>query len=354
MSRARGASERRGIGQGTGWYRSVAQPLLFSIPPEAAHRLAQGLLRLPLPWERLGGADRDPALRLSLAGIPLANPIGLAAGFDKTGRHVDALGRLGFGYVVCGTFTRRPRRGNAKPRIVRYPERASMVNAMGLPNPGAEAASRALSRTAARGPRVASIADQDLPDVLEAHAVLEPHVDAIELNASCPNVAWGRDRDNEAHLATLLRELAGRRARPLFVKLPPFRTEVEREVVLALAAIAREQGADALTISNTLPVRDARVSIGGGGLSGRALLDVTLACVRAVRGAMGPEMPVNASGGISTPADALAAIEAGATTVQVYTGLVFRGPGVVGELTAGLAGALRSRRIDLATLVGTT
>jgi len=353
MGRARWSSERRGTGRGSGWYRSVARPLLFSIPPEAAHRLAQGLLGLPLPWERLGGADRDPALRLSLAGIPLANPVGLAAGFDKTGRHVDALGRLGFGYVVCGTFTRRPRGGNPKPRIVRYPERASMVNAMGLPNPGARAASRALGRTAPRGPRVASIADQDVPDVLEAHAVLEPLVDAIELNASCPNVAWGRDRDNEAHLSNLLRELASRRARPLFVKLPPFRTAVERGVVLALAEIAREHGADALTISNTLPVRDARVSIGRGGLSGRELLDVTLACVHAVRGAMGPGIPVNASGGISTPADALAAIEAGATTVQVFTGLVFRGPGVVGELTAGLAGALRSRRIDLAALVGT-
>ena len=352
MGRARGSSERRGTGRGTGWYLSVARPLLFSIPPEAAHRLAQGLLGLPLPWERLGGADRDPALRLSLAGIPLANPVGLAAGFDKTGRHVDALGRLGFGYVVCGTFTLRPRGGNPKPRIVRYPERASMVNAMGLPNPSALAASRALRRTAPRCPRVASVADQDVPDVLEAHAVLEPFVDAIELNASCPNVAWGRDRDNEAHLSNLLHELAGRRARPLFVKLPPFRTAVERGVVLALAEIARERGADALTISNTLPVRDARLSIGRGGLSGRELLEVTLACVHAVRRAMGPGMPLNACGGISTPADALAAIEAGATTVQVYTGLVFRGPGVVGELTAGLAGALRSRRIDLEALVG--
>src|SRR4029453_9952443 len=203
MGRARGSSESRGTGRGTSWYGSVARPILFSIPPEAAHRLAQGLLSLPLPWERLGGADRDPALPLSpagvplptpggparggaLAGTPLANPVGLAAGFDKTGRHVDALGRLGFGYVVCGTFTRRPRRGNAKPRIVRYPERGSMVNPMGLPNPGAEAAARALGRTTPRGPRVASIADQDLPDVLETHAVLEPFVDAIELNASCP------------------------------------------------------------------------------------------------------------------------------------------------------------------------
>src|SRR5918994_6523625 len=211
MGRARGRRKSRGPGQERGWYRSVARPLLFSLPPEASHRLAQGLLGLPLPWERLGGAERDPALRLSLAGIPLANPVGLAAGFDKTGRHLDALGRLGFGYVVCGTFTRYPRRGNARPRIARYPDRASMVNAMGLPNPGAEAASRALGRTAPRGPRVASIADQDLPDVLETHAVLEPFVDAIELNASCPNVSWGRDHDNDAHLANLLRALAGRR-----------------------------------------------------------------------------------------------------------------------------------------------
>ena len=252
-----------GQGKDMDWYRSVARPMLFAIPPEAAHRVAQRLLGLPLPWERLGGADRDPALGVTLADIPLANPVALAAGFDKTGRHVDALGRLGFGYVVCGTFTRRPRRGNRKPRIVRYPARASMVNAMGLPNPGAEAAARSLGRSPRTGARLASIADQDLPDVLETHAVLEPHVDAIELNASCPNVAWGRDRDNEAHLVKLLRELGRRRSRPLFVKLPPFRADVEREVVLALAAIAQEEGTDALTVSNTVPVLESRLSAVG-------------------------------------------------------------------------------------------
>jgi dihydroorotate dehydrogenase len=317
-----------GQGKDMDWYRSVARPILFAIPPEAAHRVAQRLLGLPLPWERLGGADRDPALGVTLAGIPLANPVALAAGFDKTGRHVDVLGRLGFGYVVCGTFTRRPRRGNRKPRIVRYPERASMVNAMGLPNPGAEAAARSLGRSSRTGPRLASI-------------------------ASCPNVAWGRDRDNEAHLVKLVRELGGRRSRPLFVKLPPFRTDVEREVVLALAAIAQEEGADALTVSNTVPVLESRLSAGTGGLSGRALLDGTVTNVREVRRATGGAMPVNASGGISTAEQALAAIEAGASTVQVYTGLVFRGPAIVGELTRGLGGALRSRRIDLAELVGT-
>jgi dihydroorotate dehydrogenase len=335
-----------------GWYRSVARPLLFALPPEAAHRVAQALLGLPLPWERLGGAERDPALRVSLAGLDLPNPVALAAGFDKTGRHMDSLGRLGFGYVVCGTFTRGPRAGNPKPRIARYAGRSSMANAMGLPNPGAEAAAATLARVRRTGPRVASIADQGPTDVIETHAQLEPHVDAIELNASCPNVSWGRDRDNEAHLATLLRELGTRRSTPLFVKLPPFRTDVERGVVLALVEIAAEGGADALTISNTMPVRDRRLSVGAGGLSGRALLDGTVANLREIRRATGGATPLNASGGIITAQDALRCVEAGATTVQVYTGLIFEGPGVVGAITGGLADALRSRRADLATLVG--
>ena len=333
-------------------YRSVARPLLFALPPEASHRRAGWLLELPLPWERLGGGEPDPSLEVSLAGLRLSNPVALAAGFDKSGRHVDALGRLGFGYVVCGTFTRRPRAGHPKPRIVRYPRRLSMANAMGLPNPGAETAAATLARVRRTGPRVASIADQDLTDVLETHALLEPHVDAIELNASCPNVSWGRDRDNEAHLTSLLRELGTRRSTPLFVKLPPFRTGVERDVVLALADIAQWTGAEGLTVSNTLPVGDRRLSVGAGGLSGRALLDGTVANLRDVRTATGGALPLNASGGISTAADALACIEAGATTVQVYTGLVFEGPGIVGELTRGLSDALRSRRADLAALVG--
>jgi dihydroorotate dehydrogenase len=334
------------------WYRSVARPLLFALPPEASHRLALGLLGLPLPWGRIGRAERDPSLAVSLAGVRLANPVALAAGFDKTGRRVDALGRLGFGYVVCGTFTRRPRAGHRKPRIVRYPRRMSMANAMGLPNPGAEAAAAALGRARRTGPRVASIADQEMTDVLETHAFLEPHVDAIELNASCPNVSWGRDRDNEAHLASLLRELGRRRSIPLFVKLPPFRTDVERDVVLALANIAQEAGAEALTVSNTMPVGERRLSPRAGGLSGRALLVGTVANLRQVRSATGGALPLNASGGIFTADDALACIEAGATTVQVYTGLVFEGPGIVGELTRGLATALRSRRAALSALIG--
>lgn len=334
------------------WYRSFARPLFFALPPETAHRIAHRLLGLPLPWERLGGAVRDPALEVRLAGIGLANPIGLAAGFDKRGSRTDALGRLGFGYVVAGTFTRRPRAGNPRPRIVRYRRRASMTNAMGLPNPGAEAAARILAARLRTGPRVASIADEDPIDVLETHALLEPYVDALELNASCPNVSWGRDRDNEEHLTTLLRELRLRRTIPLFVKLPPFRTPVERKVVLALARIAQEGDADGLTCSNTRTVRDARLATGAGGLSGRAVLGGTISNVKDVARSTGGEVPINASGGVFTADDALACIGAGATTVQVYTGLVFGGPGIVGELTSGLAPALRERRSALTSRAG--
>jgi dihydroorotate dehydrogenase len=319
----------------------IVTSALLRLPPEAAHRAANRLLGLPLRWARIGGAPRTPDLAVTLAGLELPNPVGLAAGFDKTCRHLDALSRIGFGYVVGGTITRHSRRGNPKPRIVRIRERSSLVNAMGLPNPGAECAARTLERVPRAGPRVVSIADQELDDVLGTHALLEPHADAIELNASCPNVSWGRDRDNEAHLSSLLRALAPRRTRPLFVKLPPFRTDVERGVVLALARIARAEGADGLTCSNTRPVADARLATRVGGLSGRDLFEETPRIVAEVREATDGALPINACGGIATAEDAMACLEAGATTVQIYTALAYRGPAIVGRLVRGLAEAGR-------------
>jgi dihydroorotate dehydrogenase len=312
---------------------------LLRFPPETAHRLADATLGLPLRWERVGGAPRRDDLRTVLAGVELRNPLGLAAGFDKRCRHLDALSRLGFGYVVGGTITRRPRRGNPRPRIARIPERRSLVNAMGLPNPGAEEAARTLSRRPRTGPRFASIADEDQRDVLETHALLEPHVDAVELNASCPNVSWGRDRDNEAHLATLLGELATRRSKPLFVKLPPFRTGVERDAVLTLARIAHEGGADGLTCSNSRRVADARLASRAGGLSGRDLFEDTPRIVHEVAEATGGALSINACGGIASAADAQACLDAGAATVQVYTALVYGGPALVGRLVGGIRAA---------------
>ncbi|MGZ5213538.1 MAG: dihydroorotate dehydrogenase 2 [Actinomycetota bacterium] len=336
------------------WYSAVGHPLFFALPPETAHRLAGVMLGLPLPWARIGHAADDPSLRTAVAGLPLRNPIGLAAGFDKACAHLDALAELGFGYVVGGTLTREPRAGNPKPRIVRYPAKASMANAMGLPNPGAERAAAALARRgSSAGARLVSVADEAVEDVLEAFSLLEPHADGVELNASCPNVSWGRDRDNEAHLRALVTTMRARSAKPLFVKLPPFTTGVERDVVLALASIAQESGASGLTCSNTRPVHEARLSMGGGGLSGRALWERTPSIVAEVRTATGGVMPINACGGISTADEILACFEAGAATVQVYSALIYGGPGVVGALTHGLARALHDRHTSLRALAGT-
>ncbi len=321
-----------------GWYAAVGRPAFFALPPESAHRAAGRLLGLPLAWSVIGGAGRVSGLELSLAGIPLRNPIGLAAGFDKTCRNLGALGELGFGYVVGGTITRRPRAGNPKPRIVRYPARRSLVNAMGLPNPGAEAAALNLSRElSAPAPRFVSLADEDLEDAVRALDLLAPLADGIELNASCPNVSWGRDRDNESHLRALLEAFVSRTPKPVFVKLPPFASDTEREVVLALACISQEAGAAGLTCSNTRPVKDLNLAVGGGGLSGRALWPGTLDIVSAIGEATGHELVLNACGGIFSAQDALQCMEAGATTVQIYTGLIYEGPGVVGLIAKGLA-----------------
>jgi dihydroorotate dehydrogenase len=337
-----------------GWYSAVGRPLFFALPPETAHRLAGTMLGLPIPWARIGHALDSPVLATTVAGLPLRNPIGLAAGFDKTCANLGPLAALGFGYVVGGTITREPRAGNAKPRIVRYPARASMSNAMGLPNPGARRAAASLARPGrSEGVRFVSVADEAIEDALDAFSLLEPHVDGVELNASCPNVSWGRDRDNEAHLRDLVTGIRARSAKPLFVKLPPFTTDVERDVVLALASIAHEAGASGLTCSNTRLVREPRLSVGSGGLSGRALWQRTASIVAAVRAATGGELPINACGGISQAEDVLTCLEAGAATVQVYSALIYEGPGVVGTLTEGLATALHARSSSVEALAGT-
>jgi dihydroorotate dehydrogenase len=334
-----------------GLYAAVGRPLFFSLPPEAAHRVAGAMLGLPLPWRRIGRAVEDAVLTTDLAGLPLRNPIGLAAGFDKTCAHLHVLGELGFGYVVGGTITRAARAGNPKPRIARDRARRSMVNAMGLPNPGAEPAAGHLRRHRdAPAPRIVSLADEAVGDAVSALELLAPLADGIELNASCPNVSWGRDTDNESHLRELVAAFRARTDRPVFVKVPPFSNATEREVVLALVSIAVEAGADGVTIGNTRPVEDARLTMGRGGRSGRDLWPATVPAVAAVREAVGQATAVNACGGVSSPDDVVTCLEAGATTVQIYSSLVYEGPGIVGTLTDGVSRRLRRRGKAVADL----
>jgi dihydroorotate dehydrogenase len=291
------------------------------------------LLSFPLPWERIGGAVPDPSLEVDLCGIRLPNPIGLAAGFDKSCRHLDALGRLGFGHVVGGTVTREPRRGNPKPRIVRDRGRRAIVNSMGLPNRGADAAARNLRRSRPTAPRFASVADEAVDQAAATVELLAPLVDAIELNASSPNAPWIHD---PAHLDRLVAEFRQRTDRPLLVKLPPFRGREDGETMATFARRAIDAGASGLVCSNTVPVDEPRLAAGRGGLSGGPLTSLTPEIVSAVAAATGRSVPIVACGGIFTSDDVVACLEAGATAIQLYTGLIYRGPGIVGDLLRGL------------------
>jgi len=295
-----------------GWYESFGRRLFFSLDPERSHQVA---------------------LATSVAGVPLANPIGLASGFDKACERFGALGKLGFGYVVGGTVTRAPRPGNAKPRIARDPSKRALVNAMGLPNPGASAVAATLARQARTTSRWVSLADEAVEDVCAALDILAPHVDAIELNASSPNAGWTHRAD---HVGDVMTAVASRSPVPVFVKVPPFVTNDERQGVLAMVQAAQEGGAAGITCANTIPVQDARMSTGRGGLSGGPLTSHTPEIVAAVHTATGGTLPINASGGIFTAADARACLAAGATTVQVYTGMIYNGPAVAGLIANGL------------------
>jgi dihydroorotate dehydrogenase subfamily 2 len=323
-----------------GAYERLARPLFFLLPPEGAHRLAGGLQRLPLPWERVGGAVDDPGLRVSVGGLLFPNPVGMAAGFDKDCRFVDSLGRLGFGYVVCGTVTLEARAGNPKPRVARYPRRRSVINAMGFPNRGAGEARRRLQKAAKPRPTLVSVGGERVSEILRCHELLEPVVDGIELNVSCPNVPWGRDHEAERFVERVLTSLDGIRRKPVFVKIPPYRSEREREGVLSLVRVAQEGGADALTASNTLPVLTRDMAIGRGGLSGKAVFPDTLRIVSELHKATEGRLPINACGGIFTAEDALACIRAGASTIQLYTGLIYEGPRIVRRITEGLMGVM--------------
>ena len=323
------------MGRG-GWYGAVGRPAFFALPPEASHRAATAALALPLPWERIGGAVRDRSIEVDLCGIRLPNPIGLAAGFDKSCRHLDALWRLGFGFVVGGTITRAPRSGNPKPRIVRSRRRRAIVNSMGLPNPGAVAAAANLARGRRTAPRLASVADEDLEAATATVELLAPHVDGFELNASSPNAPW---RHDAAHMSSLLTAFRDRTELPVLLKVPPFTSADERATVLDLARAAVEAGAAGLVCSNTIPVEEPRLAAGRGGLSGAPLRELTPQIVSDVAAATGRSVPIVACGGIFTPDDVKSCLEAGATAVQLYTGLIYRGPRIVRHLTRGLFAA---------------
>ena len=319
-------------------YRRLARPLLFRLPPEAAQRAADLALGWEGVWTALASGLRVDAPRLETewCGMKLQNPVGLAAGFDKDCRRLPSLAALGFGYVVCGTVTLGPRSGNPKPRMVRLTAEESLLNAMGFPSKGLDTAAAHIEPARSRmsgTPLVASISGTEADDVVRCHRRLDRLADALELNISSPNTAGLRVFHQRQALRRLLDTINESRRGRLLIKLPPYSspnpTQQDRERTAALVGACLEAGVDGLTVANSRPVTDSRLSTGSGGLSGRSIFPTTVTMVRDVRAQAGSGIAINACGGISSGADAWKALQAGADTLQLYTGLLYEGPGLV-------------------------
>lgn len=335
------------------FYKSLVRPLLFSLPPETAQRVVDVALKQHLIWKHLSSVFqvRNSKLNVNLAGLEIANPVGLAAGYDKNCQLLPSLASLGFGYLTCGTVTELPRKGNPKPRIIRYIKNQSLVNSLGFPNLGAEFAAHQLEKARTRlgkTPIIVSISGTTIDEILRCHKRLESLSNAIEINISSPNTANLREFHNIPVLEKLLDSLNDQRTKPLFVKLPPYPHKSSkgisllpaREEVLEMARTCVAKDVECLTIANTKPIHEIQLVVGTGGLSGKSIFEDTLRMVSEIRREVGRNTYINASGGIFSGDDAWKALNAGANTVQLYTGLIYRGPSVSKKINLELLSAM--------------
>lgn len=302
----------------------LARPLLFAMNPERAHSVGLSLMRFaskveaaPIPVETAIGR--------------LANPVGLAAGYDKTGRHLEELARLGFGYMVAGTFTLLPWHGNPRPRVARNKDN-TLVNALGFPNPGVDAFVAAVSRQKLEVPVVASISGKTIDDILACYSKVQAHVAGVELNLSSPNTPDLVDLRDPEPFGELAQRMRAVKSKPTYLKAPPYIDEAQYAGVMGLVKRWESAGFEGVTASNSIPVEDKRMAVGRGGWSGPPLLEHTKKALKAIRGSVRPSFEINACGGISGPADAAALLQMGATTVQLYTAIVYQGPAVIASI----------------------
>lgn len=329
-----------------GLYSALARPLLFRFPPETAHRFGDFALRVSPVWSALAPvlSTRDDRLATSVAGLQFPNPIGVAAGLDKDCRFLPGLLDIGFGFATGGTVTREARPGNARPRVLREPRRRALLNALGFPGEGldaAEARLRGLSDDK-RSRVMVSVSGTEVDDIAECHRRLQPLVAAVEVNVSSPNTAGLRTFHEPEVLKRLVDTLIARRDRPLFVKLPPWRSDEERDEMMPMARASIDAGADGLVIANSHPVEDDRLAVGRGGLSGAPLFDDTARMVAEVRAELGRDIALIACGGVSSADHVWRLLSAGASAVQLYTAFIYEGPGLPGRINRDLLGVMKT------------
>lgn len=320
---------------------SLVRPLVFAMEPERAHRVTIAALKA-LP-KRAPPASPE-RLRTRVAGLEFANPIGLAAGFDKDAEAPDAMLGLGFGSVEVGTLTPVSQPGNDKPRLFRLPADRAVINRLGFNNGGqAEALGRLVERTRTGVVGVNLGANKDSEDRVADYAMgvrrMAPVADYLTINISSPNTPGLRGLQDEEALDGLLgavREARGEAGPPIFLKVAP---DLEPAEIDALVKVAMAHWIDALIVGNTTVSRPALASPArneAGGLSGAPLAELAMQRLKDFRTASGGAVPLIAAGGIASGADAYARILAGASLVQLYTALVYAGPGLVAQMLKGL------------------
>ncbi|TAH43931.1 MAG: quinone-dependent dihydroorotate dehydrogenase [Gammaproteobacteria bacterium] len=327
----------------------IARQLLFCLDAERAHDLS---LKAMEAAYRSGLnpllASKPPNLETEAFGIRFPNPVGLAAGLDKNAAHVDALAALGFGFIEVGTTTPRPQAGNPKPRMFRLPEHEAVINRLGFNNQGVDALVRNAERALFKGVLGINIGkNKDTPneratdDYLVCLERVYARASYITVNISSPNTQGLRDLQEEETLKRFigtLREAQERlgaqhgQRKPMLLKIAPDLSDAELD---SMAEVLRAARIDGVIATNTTIARDTvsghRYAAEAGGLSGKPVFAKSTAVLRGMAQRLGGVIPLVGVGGISCGADAVAKIDAGASLVQFYTGMVYRGPALIGE-----------------------
>ncbi len=332
---------------------ALARPFLFGLDPEVAHDLtlhglatAQGT---PLEWAYCNARIDDP---VTLAGLTFPNRVGLAAGLDKNARCIDGLGAMGFGFIEVGTVTPLAQGGNPKPRMFRLPAANALINRLGFNNDGLDAFIANVQRSSLRkqkkspmllglniGKNAATPIERATDDYLIGLEGVYPHADYVTINISSPNTKNLRALQSDEALDALLGAIAAKREVlakrdskrvPVFVKIAP---DLEAAQIDVIAATLKRHGMDGVIATNTTLSREAVKGMPhadeAGGLSGSPVLAMSNRVIAQLRTALGKGFPIIGVGGIMSAADGVSKIEAGADVVQIYTGLIYKGPDLV-------------------------
>ena len=333
---------------------ALARPFLFGLDAETAHDITMAGLTAtqgtPLTWAYCNGRVDDP---ITLAGLKFPNRIGMAAGLDKNARAIDGLGAMGFGFVEVGTVTPLAQPGNPKPRMFRLPAANALINRLGFNNEGLDAFLANVQKAKFRslnpqnpmllglniGKNAATPIENATDDYLICLRGVYPHADYVTVNISSPNTKNLRALQSDEALDALLGAIAAERAVlkqkhgktvPIFIKIAPDLDESQVEVI---ALTLKKHGMDGVVATNTTLSREAVKGLPHaeetGGLSGAPVLQASNLVIRQLRTSLGKGFPIIGVGGVMSAADAVSKIEAGADVVQIYTGLIYKGPDLV-------------------------